>query len=288
YIPHLPSPLRHPERVNLVIFRENTEDVYAGIEWPAGHRSTVELINKLNELLKQEDGKSLSLETAIGIKPMSKFASQRLVEKAIRYALENGYPSVTLVHKGNIMKYTEGAFVEWGYEIAKERYSHRVIFEKELQRGKASLDGRLIIKDRIADNMFQQMILRPEEYGVIATPNLNGDYLSDAAAALVGGLGMAPGANIGDNCALFEATHGSAPKYKGLDKVNPCSLILSGVEMLRFMGWKEAGELILRALESLFSRKIVTYDLARQMEGAEEVSCSRFGGLAVEEIEKMA
>lgn len=286
YIPHIPSPIKRPERVNLVIFRENTEDVYAGIEWPAGHRHAMELIHKLNELLRREDGVSLSADSAIGIKPMSKFASQRLVDKAIKYALEHGYPSVTLVHKGNIMKYTEGAFREWGYEVAKERYGSQVVFERELGLSGGDVEGRLIIKDRIADAMFQQMILRPEEYAVLATPNLNGDYLSDAAAALVGGLGMAPGANVGDNCAVFEATHGSAPKYKGLDKVNPCSLILSGVEMLKFMGWGEAGELIVKALESLFAKKIVTYDLARQMEGAQEVSCSRFGGLLVEEIEK--
>lgn len=286
YMRGIPSPLKNPERVNIVIFRENTEDVYAGIEWPAGHRHAIEIITRLNELLKQENGTTLSLDAAIGIKPMSKFASQRLVDKAIKYAIENRYPSVTLVHKGNIMKYTEGAFREWGYELAKEKYGDLIIFEKEFREGVAS-DGRLVIKDRIADAMFQQLILRPEEYGVIATPNLNGDYLSDAAAALVGGLGMAPGANIGDNCAVFEATHGSAPKYRGLDKVNPCSLILSGVEMLRFLGWDEAGDLILRALERLFLERIVTYDLARQMEGAKEVSCSRFGGLLVEEIEKL-
>jgi len=284
YIPGLPSPLRYPEKVDLVIFRENTEDVYAGIEWPAGDERAKEIIRFINKHLSG-DGIKIGEDSAIGIKPMSRFGTQRLVDMALRYALKHGYKSVTLVHKGNIMKFTEGAFREWGYELARERYRDKVIFEQELLSGQDP-QGKLILKDRIADNMFQQMILRPEEYGVLATPNLNGDYLSDAAAALVGGLGMAPGANVGDRCAVFEATHGSAPKYKGLDKVNPSSLILSGVEMLRFLGWEEAADMIILALIKVIEKRLVTYDLARQMKGATEVSCSKFGGLLVEELER--
>jgi isocitrate dehydrogenase len=284
YIPGLPSPLRYPERVDLVIFRENTEDVYAGIEWPAGDERAKEIIRFINQYLSG-DGVKISEDSAIGIKPMSRFGTQRLVDMALKYALRHGYKSVTLVHKGNIMKFTEGAFREWGYELARERYRDKVIFEQELV-GNRNPHGKLILKDRIADNMFQQMILRPEEYGVLATPNLNGDYLSDAAAALVGGLGMAPGANVGDRCAVFEATHGSAPKYKGLDKMNPSSLILSGVEMLRYLGWEEAAGMIILGLHRVIQKKLVTYDLARQMEGATEVSCSKFGGLLVEELER--
>jgi len=270
--------------VDLVIFRENTEDVYAGIEWPAGDERAKEIIRFINQYLSG-DGVKISEDSAIGIKPMSRFGTQRLVDMALKYALRHGYKSVTLVHKGNIMKFTEGAFREWGYELARERYRDKVIFEQELV-GNRNPHGKLILKDRIADNMFQQMILRPEEYGVLATPNLNGDYLSDAAAALVGGLGMAPGANVGDRCAVFEATHGSAPRYKGLDKMNPSSLILSGVEMLRYLGWEEAAGMIILGLHRVIQKKLVTYDLARQMEGATEVSCSKFGGLLVEELER--
>jgi isocitrate dehydrogenase len=220
---------------------------------------------------------------------MSRSNTRRLVRRAIDYALQNGYTSVTLVHKGNIMKYTEGAFRDWGYELAKEEFAEQIVTEADVHErhdGRVPA-GRIVIKDRIADAMFQQLLLRPDEYGVIAAPNLNGDYLSDAAAAQVGGLGMAPGANIGDRCALFEATHGSAPKYAGMDKVNPCSLILSGVEMLRFMGWKEAADLIVRAVTLTIADGTVTYDLARQMEGAREVKCSEFGRAIEEHMQRI-
>jgi len=280
HIPGVPAPVLHPERVNVVIFRENTEDVYAGIEWKAGSVDGREMVEVINQKLKGSGSRLLSIESAIGIKPMSEMNSSRLVRRAIRYAVENGYGSVTLVHKGNIMKYTEGAFRDWGYRVAREEFPDQTVSEMEAYekfKGKIP-SGRILIKDRIADAMFQQLLLRPEEYGVIATPNLNGDYLSDAAAAQVGGLGMAPGANMGDCRALFEATHGTAPQYAGLDKVNPSSLILSGVEMLRFMGWNEAAELIVSAVEKTIGEGIVTYDLARQMTGAREVKCSEFGG----------
>jgi isocitrate dehydrogenase len=228
------------------------------------------------------------MKSAVGIKPMSEANTARLVRRAIRYALENGYRSVTLVHKGNIMKYTEGAFRDWGYRLAKEEFSGIVLTEKEAMEefGGEPPSERLVIKDRIADAMFQQLLLRPEEYDVIATPNLNGDYLSDAAAAQVGGLGMAPGANLGERCALFEATHGSAPKYAEQDKVNPGSLILSGVEMLRFMGWGEAADRIVDALTRTISQGTVTYDLARQMAGAKEVKCSEFGAQIIRNLQE--
>jgi len=289
YFPGVPAPVTHPERVNVIIFRENTEDLYAGVEWEAGSNAAKEVLELVNEKLKQDGRQGLSLESAVGIKPMSKFNSCRLVRRAIRYALENGYESVTLVHKGNIMKYTEGAFRDWGYGVARDEFSEQTVTESELfENFDGNIPkGRVIIKDRIADAMFQQLLLRPEEYGVIATPNLNGDYLSDAAAAQVGGLGMAPGANIGDRCALFEATHGTAPKYAGLDKVNPGSLILSGVEMLRFIGWAEAGEIIVKALTRTIADGTVTYDLARQMERAREVKCSEFGAAIVENIRRL-
>ncbi len=286
YFPGVPAPVRHPERVDIVIFRENTEDVYAGVEWPAGSEDAEEMLEMINKKLSRSGGAPLRGGSAVGIKPMSERNTRRLVRRAVQYALDNGYESVTLVHKGNIMKYTEGAFRDWGYRTAEEEFPGRTLTEAELfSRFDGRIpQGRVVIKDRIADAMFQQLLLRPEEYGVIATPNLNGDYLSDAAAAQVGGLGLAPGANIGDRCALFEATHGSAPKYAGLDKVNPGSLILSGVEMLRFMGWSEAGDLIVDALTRTIGRKTVTYDLARQMEGATEVTCSAFGRAIVENM----
>jgi isocitrate dehydrogenase len=279
YIPGVPAPVVHPERVNVVIFRENTEDVYAGVEWEAGSEGAKEVLGSINRRLEREGGAPIGDESAVGIKPMSAFNSRRLVRRAILHALENGYTSVTLVHKGNIMKYTEGAFRDWGYQVAREEFGDRTFTETELyDRFKGKIpEGRILIKDRIADAMFQQLLLRPEEYAVIATPNLNGDYLSDAAAAQVGGLGMAPGGNLGDRCALFEATHGSAPKYAGLDKVNPGSLILSGVQMFRFMGWTEAADRVVSALAQTIEQKVVTYDLARQMEGAHEVKCSDFG-----------
>jgi isocitrate dehydrogenase len=279
YIPAVPAPVVRPELVNLVIFRENTEDVYAGVEWEAGSTEAADLLSVINSKLSLTGSPEIKAESAVGIKPMSRFNTRRLVKKAIQYALENDYQSVTLVHKGNIMKFTEGAFRDWGYETAREEFPKKTITEEELfdkYKGTAPR-GKIIIKDRIADAMFQQLLLRPDEYGVLATPNLNGDYLSDAAAAQVGGLGMAPGGNIGDRCALFEATHGSAPKYAGQDKVNPGSVILSGVEMLRFMGWVEAADLIVEALTRTIAQSTVTYDLARQMKGATEVKCSEFG-----------
>ena len=286
YFPGVPAPVLHPERVDVVIFRENTEDVYAGIEWEAGSRGAREVLRFINNKLKDGNGPLLSLESAVGIKPMSEVNSRRLVRLAIRYALENGYQSVTLVHKGNIMKYTEGAFREWGYGVSREEFPEQTVTETELNDkfdGRIP-EGRIVVKDRIADSMFQQLLLRPEEYDIIATTNLNGDYLSDAAAAQVGGLGMAPGATIGDRCAIFEATHGTAPKYAGMDKVNPSSLILSGVEMLRFMGWTEAAEIIVTALIRTIKQGKVTYDLARQMEKVREVKCSEFGSAIVKNL----
>ena len=270
YVPGVPSPMRHPERVDMVIFRENTEDVYAGIEWRRGSDEARRLV----AILREEFGVSVPEDSGIGIKPMSETGTKRLVRRAIVYALENGRDSVTLVHKGNIMKFTEGAFRDWGYEVAREEFSGRTVPESELSG--AAPEGRIVVKDRIADSMFQQVLLRPEDYSVIATPNLNGDYLSDALAAQVGGLGMAPGGNIGDRAALFEATHGTAPKYAGLDKVNPGSLILSAALMLDHVGWKDAADLVRATLAAAIAKKIVTYDLARQMEGATEVSCSGF------------
>jgi len=288
YFQGVPAPVVHPERLNVVIFRENTEDVYAGVEWEAGSQDAQEVLKFINKKLKDSGSPTISLKSAVGIKPMSEFNSRRLVRRAIQYALETGRKSVTLVHKGNIMKYTEGAFRDWGYRVALEEFPEQTVTETELSErlNDRIPSGCIVIKDRIADAMFQQLILRPEEYSVIATPNLNGDYLSDAAAAQVGGLGMAPGANIGDRCALFEATHGTAPKYAGLDKVNPSSLILSGVEMLKFMGWIEAAELIISAVTKTITQGIVTYDLARQMADAREVKCSEFGATIRENIEK--
>lgn len=274
YIESVPSPMKHPEEINMVVFRENTEDLYAGIEYQSGSAEADMVRSFLNEQMET----SLPEDAGIGIKPISATNTKRLVARAIAHALANGFSSVTLMHKGNIMKFTEGAFAQWGYEVAQERFSDQTITEAELYdtyQGKQP-EGKLVIKDRIADMLFQQVLLRPEEFGVIATPNLNGDYLSDALAAQVGGLGMAPGANIGDRCAVFEATHGTAPKYAGLDKVNPSSLILSGAMMLEHMGWREASELIRGALQSTIQSKTVTYDLARQIEGATEVKCSQF------------
>jgi isocitrate dehydrogenase len=282
YFQGVPSPMKRPELVDMVVFRENTEDVYAGLEWPAESPETRELIR----WIKEKTGKILAIDTGIGLKPISRGGTRRLVRRAIQYALSRGKTSVTLVHKGNIMKFTEGAFCQWGYEVAQEEFPSETITEAEwrLSGNKAEGGRRLIIKDRIADMMFQQVLLRPEEYSVIATPNLNGDYLSDALAAQVGGLGMAPGANIGDTCAIFEATHGSAPQYAGQDKVNPGSLILSGALLLEHLGWMEAAELIYNGLQKTISEGIVTYDLARQMTGAREVSCSGFGQALIEHL----
>ena len=273
YFEGVGAPVKEPEKVNVVIFRENTEDVYAGIEWKAGSAEA----NKLRDYLQREFKSEIREHSAIGIKPMSAFGSKRLIEMAIRHALQENRESVTLVHKGNIMKFTEGAFRDWGYELAREKFSDLTCTEADLAKTPGCRADAVIIKDRIADSMFQQMLLRPSEYSVIATPNLNGDYLSDAAAAQVGGLGIAPGGNVGDGVAVFEATHGTAPKYANLDKINPGSVILSGVMMLEYMGWNEAAKLIIRGVESAIRSKRVTYDLARQMPGATEVSTSAFG-----------
>jgi isocitrate dehydrogenase len=281
HITGVPSPMRHPERVNMVVFRENTEDVYAGIEWEAQSRGARRVI----AFLKDRMDVDIDKDSAIGIKPMSREASRRLVARAIQYALDHHLPSVTLVHKGNIMKYTEGAFMKWGYEVAREMFGDDVVFESDKgEQGHESSAGKVMIKDRIADMMFQQVLLRPEAYHVIATPNLNGDYLSDALAAQVGGLGMAPGANIGDSCAVFEATHGTAPKYAGKDKANPVSLILSGVMMLQHLGWSEAASAIEQAIQKTILDGLVTYDLARQMPGVREVKCSEFAECVVERL----
>ncbi len=282
YYPGVPSPLKEPEKINMVVFRENTEDVYAGLEWPAGSPEARRLIDFLN----RELGCGLKPGAAIGLKPMTEHGSKRLVRRAVKYALERGCASVTLMHKGNIMKYTEGAFQNWGYEVALKEFEDRVISEAELasRYNWQVPPGRVIIKDRLADNLFQQVLLRPAEYQVIATPNLNGDYLSDALAAQVGGLGMAPGANVGDDCAVFEATHGSAPKYAGQDKVNPCSVILSGAMLLEHLGWEEAARLIHAALPKTIQAGIATYDLARLLPGAKEVSCSAFGQALIDHM----
>ncbi len=270
----VPSPLREPEKTDVVIFRENTEDVYAGIEFESGTPEN----EKLAAFLRTEFGVQFFEGAGLGIKPISAFASKRLVRQAIRYALERGRKSVTLVHKGNIQKFTEGAFRKWGYELAAEEFGDVTITEDELweKYNGRQPDGKIVIKDRIADIIFQHLLLRPDEFDVIATMNLNGDYLSDAAAAHVGGVGIAPGANIGDEVALFEATHGTAPKYTNLNKVNPGSLLFSGVMMLEYMNWWEAADLINRAYEKTIEQKIVTYDFARQMEGATEVGTSEF------------
>ena len=281
YYPGVPSPLKEPEKIDMVIFRENTEDVYAGIEWEAHSPEARRLIHFLNHEL----GCALDSASAIGIKPMTERCCKRLIRMALRSAQEQGRASVTLMHKGNIMKYTEGAFQNWGYEVAQE-FGDKVVSEAEVfsrYHGKAPA-GKVVLKDRLADNLFQQVLLRPEEYQVIATPNLNGDYISDALAAQVGGLGMAPGANIGDNCAIFEATHGSAPKYAGQNKVNPCSLILSGAMLLEHLGWREAAALIHQALPRTLKSGVATYDLARLLPGAKEVSCSGFGRALVEHM----
>jgi isocitrate dehydrogenase len=283
YIKSVPSPVKDPQSVNMVIFRENTEDLYAGIEYQSGSPDA----DKVRQFLNEQMGTSLPADAGIGIKPISATNTKRLVTRAIAYALDNGFSSVTLMHKGNIMKFTEGAFAQWGYEVAAEKFKGQTITEAELwddYQGKQP-QGKVVIKDRIADMLFQQVLLRPNEFGVIATPNLNGDYLSDALAAQVGGLGMAPGANIGDQCAVFEATHGTAPKYAGLDKVNPSSLILSGAMMLVHMGWREASRLVRDALQAAIEAKTVTYDLARQIRDAQQVKCSEFGEAIIKHMD---
>ena len=273
YFEGVGSPMKEPGKVNIVIFRENIEDVYSGIEFKAGSAEA----DKLRDYLKAEFNKNVRDGSAIGIKPMSPFGSKRLVEMAIKYAIKKGKKSVTLMHKGNIMKFTEGGFKDWGYEVAAEKFGAQVVREDALPNGASAPANAVVIKDRIADSMFQQLLLRPSEYDVIATPNLNGDYVSDAAAAQVGGLGIAPGGNVGDEAAVFEATHGTAPKYANLDKINPGSVILSGVMMFEQMGWQEAADMVMRGMESAITAKTVTYDLARQMPGATEVSTSAFG-----------
>ncbi len=270
YFEGVGAPVKAPGKLNVVIFRENIEDVYSGIEFKAGSTEA----NGLREFIGREYGKQIREGSAIGIKPMSPFGSKRLVAMAITYAIKHGRPSVTLMHKGNIMKFTEGGFRDWGYEVAAERFGAQTIAESAVTGAVPA--GTVLIKDRIADSMFQQLLLRPDEYSVIATPNLNGDYVSDAAAAQVGGLGIAPGGNVGDGVAVFEATHGTAPKYAGLDKINPGSVILSGVMMFEHMGWTEAAALITRGMEQAIAAKTVTYDLARQMPGAREVKTSEF------------
>lgn len=278
----IPSPVKTPEDVDIVIFRENTEDVYAGIEYEAGTPEN----EKLAKFLREEMGATFFEGAGLGIKPISAFGTKRLVRKAIQYALDYGIDSVTLVHKGNIQKFTEGAFRKWGYELAKEEFGNVTLTEDELWanfNGKQP-KGKVLIKDRIADIIFQHVLLRPREFGVLAAPNLNGDYLSDALAAQVGGLGIAPGANIGDFVALFEATHGTAPKYANLDKVNPGSLLFSGVMMLEYIGWREAAALIGKAYEKTVLQKVVTYDFARQMEGATEVKTSEFADAVIKNL----
>ena len=274
YYKGVPSPMKDPGKLDIVIYRENTEDVYSGIEFKSGTPESEEVI----EFINTRFNKNIRRPSGIGIKPMSEFGSARLVKKAIEYARDHKRKSVTLVHKGNIMKFTEGAFKKWGYKTAKEEFREIIVTEEELyneHNGKIP-EGKILIKDRIADSMFQQLLLRPDEYDVVATPNLNGDYISDAAQAQVGGLGMAPGANLSYTTAIFEATHGTAPKYAGQDKVNPGSLILSGVMMFEYLGWDKVGKTIEKALKKTIKSKVVTYDFARQMKGAREVKSSEF------------
>ena len=282
YYQGVPSPLRHPEQVDIVIFRENTEDVYAGIEYESGTEDNL----RLAKFLKDEMGAQFFEDAGLGVKPISPYGSKRLIRKAIQYAIDHKRESVTLVHKGNIMKFTEGAFRNWGYELAKDEFSEEIVTEEELYavHGGKVPTGKVIIKDRIADIMFQLLQLRPSEFDVIATMNLNGDYLSDAAAAEVGGMGIAPGANTADHIAVFEATHGTAPKYANQDKVNPSSLIFSGVMMLEYIGWREAADLINAAYPKVIQEKFVTYDFARLMTGAHTVSTSTFADALIAKI----
>lgn len=283
YFRGVPAPVTHPEKMDVVIFRENTEDVYAGIEWEQG---TPE-VKKVIDLLRTEMGVEIREDSGVGIKPISIFGTKRLARMAIQYAIDHGRSSVTFVHKGNIMKFTEGAFCAWGYELAKEEFADTTITEAELydEYDGNVPDGKIIVNDRIADSMLQQILTRTDEYDVIVTPNLNGDYLSDAAAAQVGGIGMAPGGNLNDEVALFEATHGTAPKYADQDVVNPSSLILSAVMMLEHIGWQAAADLIIAGLEKTILQKKVTYDLERLMEGATKVRTSEFGEAIIENFQ---
>ncbi|WP_332899955.1 MULTISPECIES: isocitrate dehydrogenase (NADP(+)) [unclassified Haladaptatus] len=289
YIKGVPSPVKHPEKMDMVTFRENTEDVYAGIEWEAG----TDEVEEVKEFIENDMGKTGIIHdgpVGIGIKPITEFGTKRLVREAIEYAIEDDRDSVTLVHKGNIMKFTEGAFRDWGYELAAEEFGDVTITEDELWEeydGEAPED-KIVIKDRIADNMLQQILTRTDEYDVVATMNLNGDYMSDSAGAQIGGLGIAPGANFGDKLCLAEPVHGSAPKYAGMDKVNPTALILSGRLMLEYMGWKDAAQLVRDAVEEAVSTGRVTYDLHRQIEGGQKLATSEFADVIVEEIEKLA
>jgi len=282
YFHGVPSPVKHPEKLNVVVYRENTEDVYAGIEWPAGSPEAQKVI----AFLEKELGKKVRPDSGIGIKPISITATKNLVRRAIQYALENNRRSVTIVHKGNIMKYTEGAFRDWGYELAREEFASRTVTEEEVttKYDFKVPEGKLLIKDRIADSMLQQILTRPDEYDVIATPNLNGDYLSDACAAQVGGLGIAPGANIGDGYAVFEATHGTAPKYADKDVINPGSVLLSGCMMFEHMGWRDVAKTIEDAFAKTIQQKKVTYDLERLMTGATKLKTSEFARAIVENM----
>ena len=282
WIRGVPSPVKSPEKLDIVIFRENTEDVYAGIEWRGGSEEA----ERIREFINSNFNKSIRENSGIGIKPISPFGTKRLIRKAVDYAIAHNRGTVTLMHKGNIMKFTEGSFRDWGYDLAAEEFGDSVISEEALWEkydGQVP-EGRLVMRDRIADSMFQQILLRSDEYEVIATPNLNGDYISDAAAAQVGGLGMAPGANMGDSVSMFEATHGTAPKYADQDKVNPSSVILSGVMMLEHLGWQEAADSILRAMEATIQQKKVTYDLARQMDGATKLATSAYADTIISNI----
>jgi len=287
YFEGVPAPNKYAEKVNFILFRENTEDVYAGYDFERGS----DMAKAIIDLIKEKDGREIRSDSGIGVKPISTFGTERIVRKAIQWAVGQKLPSVTLVHKGNIMKFTEGSFAKWGYELADKEFGDVTISEKKLWDeldGKMP-EGKILVKDRIADSIFQQIQTRPDEYSVFALPNLNGDYLSDAAIALVGGLGLGPGANMSDDVALFEATHGTAPKYTGMDKVNPGSLILSAVMMLNHMGWNEAADLILSGMEKSIKDAHVTYDLARLMkregrEGVNELSCSGFGDAIIDRM----
>ncbi|MEA1913294.1 MAG: isocitrate dehydrogenase (NADP(+)) [candidate division WOR-3 bacterium] len=281
WIKGVPSPMKHPEKMNMVIFRENTEDVYAGIEWKKGSGECKKVI----KFLKEEFGIEIREDSGIGLKPMSEFASKRLIRKAIQYAIDNKRKSVTFVQKGNIMKFTEGAFREWGYEVAKEEFRDKILTEEELKKSGVKIpEDKILINDRLADNMLQQMLVYTDQYDVIATPNLNGDYLADAAAGQVGGLGVASSGNFGDEVAQFEATHGTAPQFAGLNVANPTALTLTAKSMLEYIGWKEAANLIYGGISKTINEKIVTFDLAYQMEGAKKVSTSEFADYIIKNI----
>ena len=279
YIEGLPMPIKKSDKINIVVFRENTEDVYAGIEWPAYSKEAKKVLDFLNSQMNVQ----IQSDSGIGLKPISERRTKRIMRMAVKYAIDNKRDSVTIVHKGNIMKYTEGAFKNWCYEVVNDEFPKNTVLESDLNNGKTD-DNRIVVKDRIADAMFQQIILRPEEYSVVVLPNLNGDYISDALAACVGGLGIAPGANIGDECAIFEATHGTAPKYANLDKVNPISLILSGAMMFEYIGWLEVANAIRKGVKEAIKSKCLTYDLARQIPGSKEVKCSEFADVIVNNL----